>query len=204
VSRKEGRVHRLARIGVTAVVALGVATPALASGGSTVIARFKWSVAGSMKHTWSITSTDPCGPVGGGLVRATFTGTGRGAFKVERNAYGTGYNYDPQMNLRGKVTEIDNTTQNPPEFEGDVCRPTDKSGCGTRKLKDGFGYLEDVSGVGKPLEFVGTDFGNAFSVGDCEHGGFGDFGRINAYYLPKLYPGVPPPKKLAQRRKRSP
>ena len=185
-----------------ALVALVVAPAALAAGGSTVIARFKWSVTGSMKHTWSITNTDPCAPVGGGLVRATFTAPGRGAFKVVRNAYGTTYDYDPQMNLRGKVTEIDNTTQNPPEFAGDVCRPTNKSGCGTRALKDGYGYLQDVSGVGKPLEFMGTDFGNAFSAGDCEHGGFGDFGRINARYLPKLYPGVPSPKKLAQRRKR--
>lgn len=188
-------------MGVAALVALVVATPALASGGSAVIARFKWSVTGSMEHTWSITNTDPCGPVGDGLVRATFTGTGRGAFKVVRNAYGTTYDYDPQMNLRGKVTEIDNTTQNPPQSEGDVCRPTDKSGCGTRKLKDGFGYLNPGGAGGKPLEFVGTDFGNAFSVGDCEHGGFGDFGRINAYFLPALVPGVPPPKKLAQRRK---
>jgi hypothetical protein len=152
-----------------------------------------------MTHTWTISNSGACDPTGAGKVTAKFTGVGRGSFKVERNAYGTFYNYDPQLNLHGKVTELDNTTQNPPESPGQVCRPTDKSGCGTRKLKDGFGYLQDVSGVGKPLEFRATDFGNAFSAGDCEHGGFADFGRVRGADLPKLYPGVPSAKKLASR-----
>lgn len=187
-------------MGVTVLAILVAAPAALAAGGSTVLARFKWSVTGSMKHSWSITSGEPCAPVGSGRVSARFKASGRGAFKVSRNAYGTTYDYDPQLTLRGKVTETDNTTQNPPE-PGGVCTPTDKSGCGTRKLKDGFGYLQDVSGVGKPLEFVGTDFGNAFSAGDCEHGGFGDFGRVAGRNLPKLYPGVPSAKKLARHRR---
>lgn len=212
---EEGRVRRLAlaRVAVAALVSLVVAPAAVAAGdnthtGETVVARFKWSVTGSMGHTWSITSTFPCDPVGSGLVEATFTATSRSAFKVVRgrNEVGTtyyNYDFDPATNaLRGRITKIDNTTQNPPEFEGSACRPTDESGCGTRALKDGSGFLQDVSGQAKPLEFQAFGIRNAFSAGDCEDGGFEDFGRVNLRDLPKLYPGVPSPKKLAQRRKR--
>lgn len=193
--------RRIYPVCVAALAAAVLAAPASGAGGNTVVARFKWSVTGSMTHTWNIAGSDPCQPAGGGTVKATFSGSGRGAFKVERNQYGTVYNYDPQISLHGKITELDNTAQNPPETPDETCPPTDKSGCGTRKLKDGLGYLQDVSGVGKPLEFLGTDFGNAFSAGDCEHGGFDDFGRIQGADLPKLYPGVPSAKRLAQRHK---
>jgi hypothetical protein len=193
------RLQRAGGIGAILAIVLLVAPAAFAAGGNTVLARFKWSVSGSLKHAWSISSTDPCAPVGDGLISATFTGKGRDALKVERNQYGTTYNFDPQLNLRGKITEADNTTQNPPEAGDSPCRPTDKSRCGTRALKDGFGYLEPGANNGFLLDWEAVDFGNAFSAGDCETGGFGDYGRVSGRFLPKFYPGVPAPKALAKR-----
>jgi hypothetical protein len=120
--------------------------------------------------------------------------------KIVRNRYGTFYDYDPQTNLHGSITMLDDTTQNPPE-PGDTCPPIDKGGCGTRSLKQGFGYLEpSIEPPGNRIEFTGADFGNAFSAGDCEHGGFNDMGRSNGRFLPHLYPGLPSAKVMAHRK----
>lgn len=209
--KSKRRRFAMARIAAAVLVSLVVAPGALAIGdntraGETVIARFKWSVTGSMEHMRSISNTSSCDAAGAGLVRAAFTGAGRGTLKVVRSSVPgiTRYDYafDPKVRLRSTVTKIDNTTQNPPEAAEDVCRPTDKSGCGTRALKGSFGYLQDVSFEGR-LEFLVQGIGKAFGAPYCEDGGFIDFGRIDALRdLPKLYPGVPSPKKLARRRKR--
>jgi hypothetical protein len=185
------------------VLALALASLAVvpaARAGDATLARFKWSVAGSMQHNWTLASSEPCGVYGNGVVKLTFKGTGKGALKVTRNAYGVFYDYDPQVTLRGSITMVDNTTQNPDE-RGEPCRPTDKSGCGTRSLKNAFGYLQTPAVAReRRLEFFGGGLGDAFSVGDCEKGEFQDFGRVNSRYLPTLFPGVPLPAALARRR----
>jgi hypothetical protein len=102
------------------------------------------------------------------------------------------------MNLRGSVTETDNTTQNPGPF-GEPCNPTDKSGCGTRKLKSSYGYLQDPAGRNR-LAFDATGIVNAFGSGDCGVSS-NDFGLIDGRFLPKLHVAVPKPAKLARKRK---
>lgn len=152
-----------------------------------------------MQHDWKLASSDPCAPVGPGRINATFEGTGKGSFKVIRFGGGLTYEYNPGMTLRGSITETDETTQNPNDTDS-PCRPTDKSGCGTRKLKESHGFLQDNTG-GIRLAFEATGVGNAFSAGDCQESGFNDFGRIDGRTGPNLYVPVPKPAKLARKRK---
>ena len=120
-------------VGAFAIFAL-FAVASEARGENKTVARFKWSLSGSMQHDWTLASSEPCAAVGPGRISATFKAKGKGAFKVFHNPRGYFFDYNPQVTLKGSVTETDDTHQNPNDIDS-PCKPTDKSRCGTRQME---------------------------------------------------------------------
>jgi hypothetical protein len=180
----------LGSAGVLAAMCIAVAPPLPAA--ARTLARFSWSVSGSFRHDWSVSSSEPCAPVGSGAVTANFSGRGHGAFVVGSNRFGAFYNYDPTVKVRGSITARDDRVLNPPEPNG-VCTPIDKSGCGTFRLRSFAAVSVNAPATRRSRwTATGDNFGNVLleQPRPCEHGFFSDYTFLNARSRP-LHPRLP-------------
>jgi hypothetical protein len=193
-----GRISRIGMLLAVGVLALA-AQPAL--GANRTLAKFTWSFRAHIRHDWSVTSSAPCGRSATGYIESSFKGQGRGLFKVTASPYGVFYDYDPQTRLTGTVTESHSPgAQNPPEDPLIPCpKNTQTLDCGTRPVKQGFGWLQPAPTNARKLLFSATDIGNAFD-GTCNLSLFNDWGRVGNRELGAMRIRLPAPAALAHAR----
>jgi hypothetical protein len=141
------------------------------------------SLAGEYVNRWTLNSTEPCGPVGGGTVTVKFrmAVTPRVALVYSRfssaepsgygswivgipSAHGGGLVSGPLRPGVGTITLVDNTVQRPPE-EGGECPPPEKAGCGTTALRR---PLIRLSGYNR--RFLKADLVATLRAGECGAG----------------------------------
>jgi hypothetical protein len=165
-------------------VAVAVATPASAVPSNLhVLARWDVTEKGSLVHTWSLPSAQPCKPSGDGHVEVHFKSTHAGHIVIADNGHGVGdFGWDGNLNVRGAITAVDNRVRNPPAAN-DTCPDTgapvpDKRGCGTAKLTD----IMQLEITGHKRSLVGANETNSLhppdDVDDCETGGLAGFSEI--------------------------
>ena len=78
------------------------------------------------------------------------------------SAHGGGLVGGPRRPAVGTITLVDNTTQRPAEFPGDVCPPQEKAGCGTFALKRA---MIDFDGYNR--RFLTANLGASFQRAQC-------------------------------------
>lgn len=167
-----------------AAVAALLLAPASAS--AVELGNWRVTATASVTFDWTKASSRPCEEVGAGQVRAIVNGRSA-RFRMGYFARG-GYKhwavYPSQFRPSGgTIRATDQTRQNPPEFAGETCTPTDKSGCVTRPL-DRRGTFIGVRGKNaRPGRLAGITFDvnglrSAFESlpRECELGGFRDYG----------------------------
>jgi hypothetical protein len=179
-----------------AVLALGLALlavliPAAPAGArERILAHWKLTLSGTIRHTWSLPDAAACHPTGDGFVTVRFATTHPERITIGDNGYGPGdisWN-DEFSNIAGTLTAVDARTENPPPPGQSSCDDTepvpDTRSCGTYHFHSGLSVDEPPSS-GFPGARL-TDFGNFTNaahtrsrrVEDCETGGFVSFAWI--------------------------
>lgn len=139
----------------------------------------------SVTFDWTRSTDMPCEAVGAGQVRATVTGRSA-RFRMgyfARAGYKHWAVYPRSFRpTGGTVTATDQTRQNPPEFPGETCTPTDKSGCTTRPLDRRNTFVNVRGKNARPGRAAGITFDvngllSTFESlpRECEYGGFRDY-----------------------------
>jgi hypothetical protein len=138
---------------VLAVVFAAAAAPAQAKYKPT----HRVSVTGQLVNHWTIDEPDECGAVGGGTLTVDFksrtgnraqvgivrshaseTNDGKGAWVMLVIGDSAGHLTDMAAKpARGTITRTDESQPRPSEFD-EPCPPPDRTGCGTRPLKQAF------------------------------------------------------------------
>lgn len=177
-----------------------------------VLAHWKVTISGSVRHQWTLLDPEPCHASGDGSVSARFASTRAERITIADNGYGVGdFSWDGRFHVRGKITGLDARTRNPPDPGEDPCETfepvPDTRACGTRRLNDG---LSVEPPLGRRRGYTLADngnFSNALTppdgVTNCELGSFISFAAIANGGSPgrqelKL-PGYPTAAKLASR-----
>ena len=166
------------------VVAALLLTPATAW--AVELGNWRVTATASVTFDWTTTSSRPCDEVGAGQVRATVSGRSA-RFRMgyfTRGGYKHWAVYPSQFRPSGgTITATDETRQNPPEFAGETCTPTDKSGCVTRPLARARTFIDVRGKNARPGRLAGITFDvnglrSAFEPlpRECELGGFRDYG----------------------------
>jgi hypothetical protein len=208
-------------IGVARVLAAVAACCALiaqaANAHTRVLAHWKVTISGSVRHTWSLPSSEPCQPTGDGSISAHFASTHPKRITIANNGFGPG---DIQWNgvfnnIHGTITAVDGRTRNPP-IDGQDCDTStpvpDKRACGTRHFHTGLAVLMPSPPVRR--SWVLTDSGSFTTpalnspenVEECQRDGFQSFAWIGTGAEGgkedlKL-PGYPSPSRLASTKQR--
>lgn len=177
------------------------------------LGHWRVSVTASVSYDWTISSSDPCEEYGSGSVRATATGRSarfrmgyfaRAGYKHWAVYPGT---FRP---TGGSISATDDTRQNPPEFRGDTCTPTDKSGCVTRALDRRRTFINVRGKNARPGRAAGITFDvNGLRSTyeslprECEMGGFRDYddfvGRRANEDFGLLFVRMPPASTIGRR-----
>jgi hypothetical protein len=195
-----------------AAVALTVMLAAPADGRLRVLARWKVTISGSVRHSWSLPDSAPCHATGDGSVSAHFASTRAERITIADNGFGPG---DISWNgvfrqISGTITAVDGRTGNPPKPDA-TCDTTaavpDTRACGTRRFHTGLA-VEMPLGTGRRGDVL-TDSGSFTTpalnapegVEDCERDGFQSFAFIGVGARPgsehlKL-PGYPSAARLS-------
>jgi hypothetical protein len=206
------------RAGVARAVVLGVACWAIcapsAGARTTVLAHWKVTVSGSVRHTWSLPSSEPCRATGDGFLSARFHSTHPERITIADNGFGLG---DITWNgfftkISATITAVDRRTRNPPR-EGQSCDTSepvpDTRACGTRRFRTGLFVEMPLPPVRR--RYVIGDLGSFTSpalnapkgVEECERDGFDSFSSIGTRVKPGAellrLPGYPTPARLAAR-----
>jgi hypothetical protein len=179
-----------------------------ASAGTRVLAHWKVTLDGSVRHTWSLRTSEPCQATGDGSLRAQFHTVRPEQITIADNGFGPG---DTTWNqifepIRGTVTAVDNRTRNPPPLGGscDAGPVPDTRACGTRKLHTNLFVLSPL-GRRHRYELDGGDLTHGFigkgNAADCETDGLHEFTSITGANgrsgQPFELPGYPTDARLA-------
>jgi hypothetical protein len=183
-----------------------------AAGRTRVLAHWKVTVRGSVRHTWSLPDSEPCQATGDGFLTARFASSHPERITIADNGFGLGditWN-GVFTNIRGTITAVDGRTRNPPRDgqECDTSEPVpDTRACGTRHFHTGLAVLMPLRTVRHG--YVITDSGSFTTpalnapdgVQDCERDGFNSFAEIGLTAKPGAedleLPGYPTPGRLA-------
>jgi hypothetical protein len=177
-----------------AVVAFSVLPATGADGRPQVLARWKVTITGSVRHSWSLPDSAPCDATGGGSVTARFASTRAERISIADNGFGPGdISWDGIFHhISGTITAADGRTRNPAN-PGDECDTTvpvpDTRACGTRRFHTG---LAVETPLGRRRSYVLTDNGSFTTpalnapdgVQDCERDGFQSFAFITGRVAP--------------------
>lgn len=196
---------------IIVAIALSVALAGPAEAQAGVIAHWKVTISGSVRHDWTLVNPAPCHASGSGSVSAHFASKRAARITIADNGYGPGdVSWDGVFHIRGQITGRDDRTRNPPDPGESPCdefEPVpDTRGCGTRRLDDALSVEIPLRGrVYKLTDFgnFGNDLTAPNGVADCERGSFVSFATITNGGSPgrqalKL-PGYPTPAALASR-----
>jgi hypothetical protein len=206
------------RAGVARAVIVGVGCCALfaqpAGARTRVLAHWKVTVSGSVRHTWSLPSSEPCRATGDGFVSARFHSTHPERITIADNGFGLG---DITWNgffrkISVTITAVDRRTRNPP-LQGQTCDTfppvPDTRACGTRRFHTGLSVEMPLPPVRR--RYVIGDLGSFTTpalnppkgVAECERDGFNSFSQIGTGAKPGAellrLPGYPTPARLAAR-----
>jgi hypothetical protein len=171
-----------------AVLALSVVLATRADGRTRVLAHWKVTITGSVRHSWSLPNSEPCQATGMGSVSAQFTSTRAERITIADNGFGPGdISWDQVFHhISGTITAVDARTRNPPG-SGDTCDTSvpvpDTRACGRRRFHTG---LAVESPLGARRRYVLTDNGSFTTpalnapegVQDCERDGFQSFAFV--------------------------
>jgi hypothetical protein len=188
------------RVGVGRGLVVGVACccalyAAPAGARTRVLAHWRVTVSGSVRHTWSLPDSEPCQASGDGSVSARFASTHPQRITIADNGFGpadTTWN-GVFNNISGTITAVDGRTRNPPQAgqECDTSAPVpDTRACGTRHFHTGLAVLMPLRTVRQG--YVITDSGSFTTpalnapdgVQDCERDGFNSFAEIGLTATP--------------------
>jgi hypothetical protein len=206
------------RAGVARAVVVGVACCVLfvqqAGARTRVLAHWKVTISGSVRHTWSLPSSEPCQATGDGFVSARFHSTHPERITIADNGFGLG---DITWNgfftkLGVAVTAVDRRTRNPPRA-GESCDTSepvpDTRACGMRHLHTGLFVEMPLPPIrrryviGDLGSFTTPAFNPPKGVQECERDGFDSFSSIGTGVKPGAellrLPGYPTPARLAAR-----
>ena len=171
-----------------AVLALSVVLATRADGRTRVLAHWKVTITGSVRHSWSLPNSEPCQATGMGSVSAQFTSTRAERITIADNGFGPGdISWDQVFHhISGTITAVDARTRNPPG-SGDTCDTSvpvpDTRACGRGRFHTG---LAVESPLGARRRYVLTDNGSFTTpalnapegVQDCERDGFQSFAFV--------------------------
>jgi hypothetical protein len=177
-----------------ALATFGVVLAAPADGRPRVLAHWKVTISGSVRHSWSLPDSAPCDPTGDGSVSAQFASTRAERITIADNGFGPGdVSWDGIFHhIGGTIKAVDGRTRNPPS-PGDTCDATvpvpDTRACGTRRFHTG---LAVEMPLGARRSYVLTDNGSFTTpalnapdgVQDCELDGFRSFAFITGRARP--------------------
>jgi len=191
--------------------AVSVALPTAAGGARLhVYARWSLTMRGSLTHTWSLPSSDPCQATGEGHATMRFASPHAVHIVIADNGYGLAdVGWNSEMPVDGTVTAVDARTRNPPQA-GSACDTSepvpDTRACGSARSHAIVFVSESVSRRGRFYAEGGLDT-NALTpdakVADCETDGLTAFTAIGGaagssrHVLPIDYPS---PETLTRRR----
>jgi hypothetical protein len=178
-----------------AVVAFSFALATHADGRPRVLARWKVTITGSVRHSWSLPDSTPCDATGNGSVSAHFASTRAEQITIAENGFGPGdISWDGVFrHIGGTITAVDGRRRNPPN-PGDTCDATvpvpDTRACGSRRFHTGLA-VETPLGT-RRRNYVLTDNGSFTTpalnapegVQDCERDGFQSFAFISGTARP--------------------
>lgn len=204
----------LARVGlaIVAATALSIALAVPADAKLRVLAIWKVTISGSVRHDWTYLDPDPCMASGSGWVSARFAGVRAERITIADSGFAVGdFSWGGSFDVRGKITAVDARTRNPPGPSGECVNPgpvPDTRGCVTRRLSSGVTVLPPLQGVRRGYFLDGDTFSNALDqpdgILDCELGGFTGFAMItgdaNTQGQELRLPGYPTVAKLRSRR----
>jgi hypothetical protein len=176
------------------LVALSVVLGAPADGQERVLARWKVTITGSVRHSWSLPDSDPCQATGDGSVSAQFASARAERITIADNGFGPGdISWDQIFHhISGTITAVDGRTRNPPD-SGATCDTSvpvpDTRACGSRRFTTG---LAIEAPLGSRHRYVLTDNGSFTTpalnapngVEDCERDGFQSFAFIDGSARP--------------------
>jgi hypothetical protein len=182
-----------------------------------VLARWKVTISGTVRHTWSLPDSEPCQPSGDGSISAHFASARPKRITIADNGFGPGdISWNGVFgNIAGTITAVDGRTRNPPEpgQDCDTSSPVpDKRSCGTRHFHTGLAVLMPLRTVRH--SYVLTDSGSFTTpalnapngVEECERDGFDSFAFIGIDAKPGAedlrLPGYPSPARLASSHRR--
>ena len=159
-----------------------------ASAQAVELGNWRVTATASITYDWTLSTSMACEAVGGGQVRATVTGRSA-RFRMgffARAGYRHWAVYPGSFRpAGGTITATDRTTQNPPEFAGSTCTPTDKSGCVTRRVDPRRTFISVRGKNARPRRPAGVTFdvdgiASAFEAlpRPCEMGGFRDYSEF--------------------------
>jgi hypothetical protein len=204
---------RLLARAVAVVAAAGMVLTGAAGAGASerVLAHWKVTFQGSVRHTWSLPSSEPCQATGDGSLRATFHTVKPERITIADNGFGPGditWNqiFEP---IKGTVTAVDHRTRNPPPPSG-TCDPgpvPDTRACGTRRIDTNL-FVESPLGHDRLYRLEGGDLTRGFigkgNAADCETDGLEDFSSITgangSSHQPFELHGYPTDARLASER----
>ena len=176
----------IAGLAITAVALTAAASASALPANVHVVARWNVTEKGSLTHTWSTPSSEPCQPNGGGRVTVRFASPHPGHIIIADNGYGLGdFGWNGNLRVEGTIKAVDDRVRNPPPANNTCNDPgvpvPDKRGCGTAKLKD----LMELETTG--VRFNKHEIGGANEINslepppgipDCEDGGLAGFSQV--------------------------
>jgi hypothetical protein len=182
-----------------------------------VLAHWKVTISGSVRHTWSLPDSEPCQPTGDGSISAHFASTHPKRITIADNGFGPGdISWNGVFNnISGTITAIDGRTRNPPDpgQDCDTSGPVpDKRACGTRHFHTGLAVLMPLRPVRR--SYVLTDAGSFTTpalnapkgVDQCQLDGFDSFAFIGTDAKPGAedlrLPGYPTAARLGSSHRR--
>jgi hypothetical protein len=167
---------------IALALTLAMAGALAADAGARVVAHWKVTIAGSVRHDWTLLDSSPCQASGSGSVNARFSSVHPEHITIADTGYGPGdTSWDGVFRLHGTITAHDDRTRNPPD-PGEQCSPEmvpDTRACRTAPLKDA---LNVQPPLGRQHGYALGNWGNFTNaltppdgVADCEFGGFISF-----------------------------
>jgi hypothetical protein len=184
-TRRHPSVIRAAAGAVLLVAAASVFLAAAAGASTRVLAHWKVTIKGTVRHTWSLPSSEPCDATGDGSVRASFHSVAPERITIADNGFGAADTTWTQIfqPIKGSVTAVDNRTRNPPPADGscDAGPVPDTRACGTRQIDTNL-FVESPLGDARLYRLEGGDLTRGFigkgNAADCETDGLQDFSSI--------------------------
>ena len=177
-----------------------------------ILAHWKVTISGSVRHTWSLPDSEPCQASGDGSLSAVFASTHPKRITIANNGFGPAdISWNGVFNnVAGTITAVDGRTRNPPR-DGQDCdtfEPVpDTRACGTRHFHTGLAVLMPLRTVRR--SYVLTDHGSFTTpalnapgdVADCQTDGFDSWADIGEQVKPGAedlrLPGYPSAARLA-------